>query len=98
MCSFVQPTDVYYSVRNAVLSAGAIQRQDTECRSGGGARWAECGPLRQKVVGSIPGRDTNLGRGFDPPAGALYPRQLIDVSLSHQSLSLSLKSIKWITR
>ena len=63
-------------------------------------RWLECGPVHQKVAGSIPDQGTYLGCGCDPWVGcvqeATRPMFLfhidVSVSLSH-ILFLSLESI-----
>ena len=51
-------------------------------------------PVHQKFVDLIPTQGTYLGGGFKPWLG-VYGRQLIDVSLSHQCLSLSLSSFSF---
>ena len=51
--------------------------------------WLKHCPVHRKVVGSVPGQAHTQVAGLIPAQG-VYRRQLIDVSLSHLSLSLSL--------
>ena len=57
----------------------------------GVAQWIECGPVNQRVAGSIPSQGTCLGCGPGPQLGACEGQPINISPLLFPSLTLSLK-------
>ena len=55
------------------------------------AHWIECGPMNQRVTGSIPSQGTCLGHGPGPQQGACQRQPQVNVSLPFSFPSLQKK-------